>query len=82
MNTNLYSTSIPSDESVVVQAEKVNKFFGSMHILKDIDMLVHKNEVVVIIGPSGAGKSTLLRCINHLEKINSGHIFVNGKMIG
>ena len=50
--------------------------------LKDIDLEVRKNEVVVIIGPSGSGKSTLLRCINHLEKINSGHIFVNGRMIG
>ena len=53
-----------------------------MHVLKDIDLEVRKNEVVVIIGPSGSGKSTLLRCINHLEKINSGHIFVNGRMIG
>ena len=82
MDLNLNSSSIQSDIPVVVRAEKVNKFFGTMHILKDIDMVVHKKEVVVIIGPSGAGKSTLLRCINHLEKINSGHIFVSGKMIG
>ena len=51
-------------------------------MLKDIDLEVRKNEVVVIIGPSGSGKSTFLRCINHLEKINSGHIYVNGHMIG
>jgi polar amino acid transport system ATP-binding protein len=70
------------DAPVVVKAEKVNKFFGSLHVLKDIDLQVHKNEVVIIIGPSGSGKSTLLRCINHLEKINSGHIYVNGRMIG
>ena len=68
--------------SIIVKAEKVNKYFGSLHVLKDIDLEVRKNEVVVIIGPSGSGKSTLLRCINHLEKINSGHIFVNGRMIG
>jgi polar amino acid transport system ATP-binding protein len=68
--------------TVVVKAEKINKYFGSLHVLKDIDLQVHKNEVVVIIGPSGSGKSTLLRCINHLEKINSGHIYVNGRMIG
>ena len=70
------------DSSIVVKAEKVNKYFGSLHVLKDIDLEVRKNEVVVIIGPSGSGKSTLLRCINHLEKINSGKIFVNGRMIG
>ncbi len=71
-----------SDASIVVKAEKVNKYFGSLHVLKDIDLEVRKNEVVVIIGPSGSGKSTLLRTINHLEKINSGHIYVNGRMIG
>lgn len=82
MSTKTRSSKNPIEAPIVVQAEKVNKFFGTMHILKDIDMVVRKNEVVVIIGPSGAGKSTLLRCINHLEKINSGHIYVNGKMIG
>jgi polar amino acid transport system ATP-binding protein len=67
---------------VVVRAEKVNKYFGSLHVLKDVSLQVHKNEVVIVIGPSGSGKSTLLRSINHLEKINSGHIYVNGRMIG
>ena len=76
------SPSAPADSSIIVKAEKVNKYFGSLHVLKDIDLEVRKNEVVVIIGPSGSGKSTLLRCINHLEKINSGHIYVNGRMIG
>jgi polar amino acid transport system ATP-binding protein len=75
-------TSRKADSPVVVKAEKVNKFFGSLHVLKDIDLQVRKNEVVIIIGPSGSGKSTLLRCINHLEKINSGRIYVNGRMIG
>lgn len=70
------------DSSVIVQAEKVNKYFGDLHVLKDISLEVRKNEVVVILGPSGSGKSTFLRCINHLEKINSGHIYVNGHMIG
>ncbi len=67
---------------IVVQAEMVNKFFGSLHVLKDISLQVRKNEVVIVIGPSGSGKSTLLRSINHLEKIQSGHIFVNGRLIG
>lgn len=71
-----------TDQSIVVKAEHINKFFGPLHVLNDISLEVHKNEVVVIIGPSGSGKSTFLRTINHLEKINSGHIFVNGQMIG
>ena len=70
------------DQNVVVRAVKVNKHFGSLHVLKDVDFEVRRNEVVVICGPSGSGKSTLLRCINHLEKISSGHIYVNGHMIG
>jgi polar amino acid transport system ATP-binding protein len=82
MAENISSPAAPVDTSIIVKAEKVNKYFGSLHVLKDIDLEVRKNEVVVIIGPSGSGKSTLLRCINHLEKINSGHIFVNGRMIG
>ena len=82
MVENTSNPAMPVDASVIVKAEKVNKYFGSLHVLKDINLEVRKNEVVVIIGPSGSGKSTLLRCINHLEKINSGHIFVNGRMIG
>ncbi len=69
-------------KEIVVKAEKVNKFFGSLHVLKDVSLTVRKNETVVVIGPSGSGKSTFLRCINHLEKINSGHIYVNGHTIG
>ncbi len=71
-----------ADSNIIVKAEKVNKHFGALHVLKDIDLEVRKNEVVVIIGPSGSGKSTFLRCINHLEKISSGHIYVNGHLIG
>ena len=82
MDEKTSSLSAVIDSSIVVKAEKVNKYFGSLHVLKDIDLEVRKNEVVVIIGPSGSGKSTLLRSINHLEKINSGKIFVNGRMIG
>jgi polar amino acid transport system ATP-binding protein len=53
-----------------------------LHVLKDVSLTVRKCETVIVIGPSGSGKSTLLRCINHLEKIQSGRIFVNGHMIG
>src|SRR5664279_1324046 len=85
MSVTMTTPSYPNptnDQAVIVKAEKVNKSFGKLHVLKDIDLTVKKNEVVVVIGPSGSGKSTLLRCINHLEKINSGHIIVNGRMIG
>jgi len=70
------------DESAVVKFINVNKYFGDLHVLQDVNLEVRKNEVVVLIGPSGSGKSTLLRSINHLETINSGCIYVYGRMIG
>src|SRR5512140_2680552 len=70
------------DSTVIVRAEDVHKYFGSLHVLNGINLSVCRNEVLVIIGPSGSGKSTFLRSINHLEKIDSGRIFVNGHMIG
>ncbi len=82
MNTTASAKVKLDDGNIIVKAEQVNKHFGSLHVLKNIDLEVRRNEVVVIIGPSGSGKSTFLRCINHLEKINSGHIYVNGHMIG
>lgn len=62
----------------IVRMEKVNKHFGSLHVLKDIDLEVSPGEVVVIIGASGSGKSTLIRCINGLEQFQQGHIDVDG----
>jgi polar amino acid transport system ATP-binding protein len=67
---------------LVVRAEDVHKRFGRLHVLKGVDLEVRRRETVCIIGPSGSGKSTLLRCINHLEKIDSGRIEVNGHLIG
>jgi len=58
---------------------KVNKTFGHNHVLRDIDLTVDRGEVVVVLGPSGSGKSTLCRCINRLERIDSGSITVDGK---
>jgi glutamate transport system ATP-binding protein len=58
--------------------EKVNKFFGDLHVLTDVDLTVDRGEVVVVIGPSGSGKSTLCRCINRLEPIQSGRIEIDG----
>ena len=67
---------------IVVQATDVNKWFGRLHVLKDVSMTVKRQEVVVVIGASGSGKTTFIRCVNHLEKIQSGRIFVNGHLIG
>ena len=67
-------------EPLVVLAG-VNKHFGDLHVLKDIDLTVGKGEVVVVIGPSGSGKSTLCRAINRLETVESGTITIDGKRL-
>ncbi|TPX03693.1 amino acid ABC transporter ATP-binding protein [Schumannella luteola] len=66
----------------MVRAESVMKSFGSNTVLKSISLEVGRGEVMCIIGPSGSGKSTFLRCINHLEKVNGGRLFVDGELIG
>jgi polar amino acid transport system ATP-binding protein len=66
----------------MVRADNVHKSFGSLDVLKGIDLVVRAGEVSCVLGPSGSGKSTLLRCVNHLEKINAGRIFVDGELIG
>lgn len=63
----------------IVELRHVDKHFGSLHVLRDINLNVYKGEVVVIIGPSGSGKSTLCRTINRLENIDSGQILFEGK---
>ncbi|MBM6398857.1 amino acid ABC transporter ATP-binding protein [Phycicoccus sonneratiae] len=65
----------------LVVLERVNKHFGDLHVLRDIDLTVGRGEVVVLIGPSGSGKSTLCRTINRLETIESGSITVDGKAL-
>ncbi|MGX5697923.1 amino acid ABC transporter ATP-binding protein [Agromyces soli] len=62
----------------LVVVEQVNKHFGELHVLNDINTVVHRGEVVVVIGPSGSGKSTLCRAINRLETIDSGTITIDG----
>lgn len=62
----------------VIELKNVNKHFGDLHVLKDINLSVQKGEVVVVIGPSGSGKSTLCRTINRLETIDSGEILIEG----
>jgi len=62
---------------VMIELSKVNKWYGDFHVLKDIDLTVHKGERIVVCGPSGSGKSTLIRCINHLEEHQQGLIVVD-----
>jgi polar amino acid transport system ATP-binding protein len=62
----------------IIRFERVNKWFGKLHVLKDVDIEVARGEVVVVCGPSGSGKSTLIRCVNRLEPIQSGRLLVDG----
>src|SRR5258708_40124570 len=66
----------------MVHAENVVKRFGSLTVLNGVDFSVKRGQVVVIIGPSGSGKTTLLRCINHLEKIDGGRIYIEDELMG
>ncbi|HEV7207001.1 MAG TPA: amino acid ABC transporter ATP-binding protein [Jatrophihabitans sp.] len=66
----------------MVRAESVHKRFGRHQVLKGITLEVARGEVMCLLGPSGSGKSTFLRCINHLEKINSGRLSVDGELVG
>ena len=68
--------------TVMLKAEAVHKRFGRLEVLKGIDLSVDRGQVMCILGPSGSGKSTFLRCINHLEKINSGRPWVDGELVG
>jgi polar amino acid transport system ATP-binding protein len=67
---------------VMVKAEGVHKHFGRLEVLKGIDLEVKTKEVFCLIGPSGSGKSTFLRCINHLEKVDAGRLYVDGELVG
>ena len=66
----------------MVLAEGVHKRFGRLEVLRGIDLAVQRSEVMCVIGPSGSGKSTFLRCINHLEQINAGRLYVDGVLVG
>ncbi|MCD6726386.1 MAG: amino acid ABC transporter ATP-binding protein [Solirubrobacteraceae bacterium] len=66
----------------MVRAEGVHKSFGPLEVLKGITLEVAAGEVMCLLGPSGSGKSTFLRCINHLEKINAGRLWVDGELVG
>ncbi|CAL9540558.1 Glutamine transport ATP-binding protein GlnQ [Streptomyces sp. enrichment culture] len=77
-NVSVTKDAAPTAENLVV-LDNVNKHFGALHVLQDIDLTIARGEVVVVIGPSGSGKSTLCRTINRLETIDSGTILIDGK---
>ncbi|MCH8999806.1 MAG: amino acid ABC transporter ATP-binding protein [Proteobacteria bacterium] len=66
-----------ASSEVIIEFDKVNKWYGDFHVLKDIDLVVHKGERIVVCGPSGSGKSTLIRCVNRLEEHQQGTIVVD-----
>ncbi|WP_272938326.1 amino acid ABC transporter ATP-binding protein [Noviherbaspirillum denitrificans] len=66
---------------LMIQARDIRKSFGQLEVLKGISLDVRKGDVVALIGPSGSGKSTFLRCLNHLEKIDSGHLAIEGETL-
>ncbi|ANW65291.1 ectoine/hydroxyectoine ABC transporter ATP-binding protein EhuA [Mycobacterium sp. djl-10] len=66
----------------MVKAEAVCKDFGALKVLKGVTLEVERGQVLVLVGPSGSGKSTFLRCINHLEQVNAGRLYVDGELIG
>src|SRR5215813_712451 len=66
----------------MVRGEQIVKRFGQLTVLNGVDLSVKRGQVVVIIGPSGSGKTTLLRCLNHLEKIDGGRIYIDGDLLG
>ncbi len=68
-------------EENIIELKNVDKHYGELHVLKNINLSVKKGEVVVIIGPSGSGKSTLCRTVNRLETIDSGEIYIDGELM-
>lgn len=68
--------------AAAVEIRDAHKWFGSQHVLDGVDLTVPPGQVAVVLGPSGSGKSTLLRTINHLEKLDVGHVSINGELVG
>ena len=67
--------------ALAIEFKGVNKWFGQLHVLRDVDLSVAPGEVIVVCGPSGSGKSTLIRCVNRLEPIQKGEVLVHGESI-
>ena len=82
MENSSAQTTFDSAATPMVSVQNVHKFFDHLHVLKGVSLEVPAGSVTTILGPSGSGKSTILRCINQLEKIQAGKIFVDGELIG
>ncbi|HTI14048.1 MAG TPA: amino acid ABC transporter ATP-binding protein [Dictyobacter sp.] len=82
MTTDVGASTHIDHDFEMVRTEKLVKSFGTNTVLNGVDFTVKKGQAVVVIGPSGSGKTTLLRCLNHLEKIDSGRIYINGQLVG
>ncbi len=67
-----------NNADTIIKMENLNKWYGTFHVLKDINLNVTKGERIVVCGPSGSGKSTLIRCINRLEEFQEGSLSVDG----
>jgi polar amino acid transport system ATP-binding protein len=80
--TNLPNPEVNTVPEPMVKADHVRKHFGPLQVLKSVSLEVAPREVVCMIGPSGSGKSTFLRCVNHLEKIDGGRLYVDGDLVG
>jgi polar amino acid transport system ATP-binding protein len=76
------TTTRETTAKTMVQAEQVCKDFGALKVLKGVTLSVDKGQVLVLVGPSGSGKSTFLRCINHLESVSAGRLYVDGELVG
>ena len=72
----------PDSGRPMVEALSVHKRFGALHVLRGINLTVQRGEVACMIGPSGSGKTTLLRCMNHLEQVSGGRLYVDGDLMG
>ena len=77
MTNAVSSENLQVSDEVTIRIEDMNKWYGTFHVLKDINLEVNRGERIVICGPSGSGKSTLIRCINRLEEHQAGSIFVD-----
>ncbi|BBZ28431.1 ATP-binding protein [Mycolicibacterium madagascariense] len=76
------TTTADAADTPMVKAEGVCKNFGALKVLKGVTLEIGRGQVLVLVGPSGSGKSTFLRCINHLEQVNGGRLYVDGELIG
>ena len=81
MTTTPQGNPMPETSNPLIVVDKLDKWFGDHHVLKDINLEVARGEVVVVIGPSGSGKSTLCRCINRLERFQKGSITIDGEVL-